>query len=233
MLSFSIDNAKVRNGTAIFDLPAGWSCPFAVKCLSRSNPATGKLADGSSCEFRCYAASAENRFPKVRAKRWKNLTSLKGLSSREMCKLIHDNLPQTLFCRIHSSGDFFSWDYLTAWISVAISNSRITFYAYTKSILWAKEAKRSNIIPPNFHLIASYGGKYDSLIPNSGLPSARVVFSEKEAADLGLEIDHDDSIARAGKKDFALLLHGVQPASSLAAKAYAALKKQGKPGYSY
>jgi len=46
-----------------------------------------------------------------------------------------------------------------------------------------------------------------------------VVFSEEEAAKLGLEIDHDDSHAYKGDKSFALLLHGTQPKGTMAAKA--------------
>ena len=51
------------------------------------------------------------------------------------------------------------------------------------------------------------------------LKYARVVFSEEEAAKLGLEIDHDDSHAYGGDESFALLIHGTQPSGSMAAKA--------------
>lgn len=232
MLNFSLGNAKVGKGTAIFDLPAGWSCPCAKACLSRVNPVNGKIEDGKDCAFRCYAASTESRFSHVRQYRWHNYNKLKSLSGGEMAMLIKHNLPEVLYCRIHSSGDFFSWDYLMAWARVASITPETLFYAYTKTILWAKEAKRRDMIPPNLRLIASYGGKQDILIPNSGLISARVVFSELEASLLGLEIDHDDKLARQSTKDFALLIHGVQPTSSLASKAYEQLKKQGKFGYS-
>ena len=51
------------------------------------------------------------------------------------------------------------------------------------------------------------------------LKYAKVVFSEEEAAELGLEIDHDDSHAYGGDKSFALLIHGTQPSDTMAAKA--------------
>ena len=65
------------------------------------------------------------------------------------------------------------------------------------------------------------------------LRSAKVVFSEAEAEKLGLEIDHDDSHAARPSlrdQDFALLIHGTQPAGSEAAKALKELK--GKGSYS-
>ena len=61
-----------------------------------------------------------------------------------------------------------------------------------------------------------------------GLKEARVVFSESEAAELGLAIDHDDSHAVENNgQSFALLLHGTQPAGSEASKALQALKASG------
>jgi hypothetical protein len=57
---------------------------------------------------------------------------------------------------------------------------------------------------------------------------ARVVYSEQEAADLGLEIDHDDEHAAFGKKDFALLIHGTQPKGSAAGEALKQIKKLAK-----
>ena len=59
------------------------------------------------------------------------------------------------------------------------------------------------------------------------------VFSEKEAADLNLEIDHDDShAADVSKRDesFALLIHGVQPKGSKASAALKTLKGKGSYG---
>ena len=58
------------------------------------------------------------------------------------------------------------------------------------------------------------------------------MFSEQEAIDKGLEIDHDDSHAAFGKESFALLLHGTQPKGSAASQALSLLRKQGKRGYS-
>jgi hypothetical protein len=55
-----------------------------------------------------------------------------------------------------------------------------------------------------------------------------VVYSEQEAIDKGLEIDHDDTHAAFGKDNFALLIHGTQPAGSAASKALQVIKRANK-----
>jgi hypothetical protein len=71
------------------------------------------------------------------------------------------------------------------------------------------------------------------MIDEFNLRSAKVVFSEAEAYQLGLDIDHDDShAAKPTLRDdsFALLIHGTQPAGSQASTALKELK--GKGSYS-
>ena len=71
------------------------------------------------------------------------------------------------------------------------------------------------------------------MIAEQNLRSAKVVFSESEAVELGLDIDHDDSHAARPSmrdQDFALLVHGTQPKGSDAATALKELK--GKGSYS-
>jgi hypothetical protein len=136
-----------------------------------------------------------------------------------MADLIQNSLPVGIqYVRIHVSGDFFSETYFKAWLNVAINNPRIVFYAYTKSLnFWVKHKR---VIPKNFRLTASKGGKLDSLIVKHRLKYAEVVFSTEEARRKGLEIDHDDSHAIKSKKPFALLLHGTQKANTTAAQAW-------------
>ena len=132
--------------------------------------------------------------------------------------------------RIHVSGDFYSQSYFDAWCKVARARPDMTFYAYTKSLrFWVA---RLDEIPPNLILTASAGGRYDALILEHGLRYARVVFSEDEAVKAGLELDHDDSHAQKHGPNFALLLHGTQPAGSEASKALVQLRRKGFTGYS-
>ena len=231
-LSFAKGNAKLKNDTAIFSLPAGWTCPGAAMCLSKSNRITGKITDGKNCSFRCYAASSECLFPNIRKSRWANFEKLKKAKSIEaMEDLINLSLPRKgiKLCRIHASGDFFSQEYFDAWILVAARNPKIIFYTYTKALnFWLA---RKDSIPNNMKLVASRGGIYDNLIKEYGLRSITVVFSEEAAVVLGLPIDHDDKLAWKSNGDFAILLHGTQPAGSFASKASYAMRTKGKNGY--
>ena len=62
--------------------------------------------------------------------------------------------------------------------------------------------------------------------PDVFIRTSQVVYTEQEAADLGLEIDHDDSHC-LGDKPFALLVHGSQRANTEASKALSKRKKEG------
>lgn len=227
-------NAKLKSlGGKVytFSLPSGWACPFAHDCLSKAVEKDGKITiqDGKHTKFRCFSASQEVIYKAVREQRWYNFDTLrKHKSSSGMADLIKKSLPKdATIIRIHVGGDFFSKEYMKAWIEVALDNPNIIFYAYTKSLKYWVELLEKPI--KNFKLNASEGGKNDDLISKHNLKSAKVVFSEEEAAKLNLDIDHDDTHAFMQDKSFALLLHGVQPKGSDAA---AALKKlAGKGSY--
>jgi len=215
-LSFSTSNAKLPKDTATFSIPAGYTCPGAKDCHSWYNREEGKLYDGKHQEFRCFAAQMESYLPARRAVLDRNLRMLKSVGTVEgMATLINASLPDSRFpvIRVHVGGDFYSGDYFLAWMEVARRNPDHTFYAYTKSIpTWVRYRK---LVPSNFALTASLGGKFDKMVEKHGLRTARVVFHPEEAEALGLEIDHDDSHARAlNGKDFALLIHSTGPAGS-------------------
>lgn len=230
-LTFGRGNAKLGKEVATFSLPAGHTCPGAMECLAKVPRNGGKLQDGPSARFRCFAASAESVWPSVRKSRWANLDALREAGTVEgMATLIARSLPKAVFIRIHVSGDFYSDAYFQAWCVVARAHPDVRFYAYTKSlVVWGKHAAE---VPANMTLTASRGGKYDEMIDARGLKSAEVVYSPAEAAEKGLEIDHDDSHAMTGSESFALLIHGTQRAGSSAAKALSANRAEGWTGYS-
>lgn len=231
LLKFQMGNAKLDKGIAHISLPAGHACPFADKCLAKVSRDGGKLQEGANTEFRCYSASMEVAFPSVRRARWYNFDLLKGKTTAEMAELIQESIPEHAYMvRIHVSGDFFSIAYFDAWIKVARQNPRKVFYAYTKSLpFWVK---RAGVIPENFILNASLGGKADNLAQEHNLKTVKVVYSVKEAKQQGLQIDHDDSLAWKQTKSFALLVHGTMKAGSFASKAVSALRKLGIGSYS-
>ena len=237
-LKFGDPNAKLKKmikaklGLRLktFTLPAGHTCPGAKDCLSRADSITGKVTDGEETEFRCFMASAEARSPSLRKLVWHNLELLQdALSHRDgherAADLICQSLPEKFdIMRVHVGGDYFSRNYFLAWCLVAERNPDKVFYSYTKSLAIVAGIPK----PDNLVLTASRGGKWDNLIDEKGWKEARVVYSEEEAADLGLEIDHDDTHAAFGKKSFALLLHGTQPKGSVAGEALKVINKKRK-----
>ena len=229
-LKFNFGNAKLNEAIAILNLPSGWACPMAEKCLSKTSRDSGKVQDGPDIDFRCFGVASE-RFPGPRAQRWHNfdlLNNCEGL--QEMVDLITESLPSTKYIRPHSdAGDFFNETYFLAWLNVAINNPDRIFYTYTKRPDFI--VRYRDKFPSNFRLTASYGGKLDHLIDQHNLKSAVVVNYESEAYALGLEIDHDDSHAiDPNCHRFALLIHSHQPKGTEAAKAVWQHNKDGK-GY--
>ena len=225
LLTFGIGNAKLSKTVGTFSLPAGWACPMAKACMSRTDLLTGKITDGPDTVYRCFSASGECRATNVRYARHRNFDLIKKARTvQRIANLIQRSLPTDVDkFRLHVSGDFFSEAYFKAWINIALNNEKIIFYAYTKCLsVWVKHRP---LIPGNFRLVASLGGKQDNLIYKHKLPYAKVVFSVEQAVRLGLEIDHDDSHAIAADHSFALLLHGTQPANSLAGEAWKHIKK--------
>ena len=252
-LKFSKGNAKLSK-RLIFNLPAGHTCPNAGVCRTMADPDTGKIQDAPRTdnalgnEFRCFAAMAETR-PAVRAARWHNFNAIKDTifeAQHDPVQAVTDTIALAIWgmqsvdnpyklCRIHESGDFFSFTYFLAWLQVAREHREITFYAYTKQLAYWLIAYQSGEIPDNFYLTASMGGDEDYLLdqhPDVFRRVAVVVYTEEEAAQLGFEIDHDDSHC-FGDEPFALLVHNNQRKGSDAAKALAARRRQGSwTGYS-
>lgn len=238
MLTISEPNMKIPHFN--FNLPAGFTCPFAKRCHTKADRETGKITDQPEQDFRCFAASQESTFPSVRKSRWNNFEALKDIGIHDIQGMadaiesaINYQLPrsQKIF-RIHVGGDFFNEDYLKAWIEVAHRMQDILFYTYTTSIPYVV---KNHPLPENLRITVSRGGKFDKLIDDLGLKFSVVVFSKEEADNykwidkdgneqIGLEIDHDDSHAWKDDKPFALLIHGTQPAGSPASKALSKLK---------
>ncbi|MDP6991350.1 MAG: hypothetical protein QGF89_01540 [Candidatus Marinimicrobia bacterium] len=235
LLRFGDPNSKLKKmirklGLTLktFTLPAGHTCPGAKDCLSRADRQTGKIQDGPDTQFRCFAASAEATYPSLRKMVWHNLGLLKDslVDGVDACAdLICESLPKKFdIMRVHVGGDYFNAKYLQAWIEVAKRNPDKVFYSYSKSLHFFKQFA----LPENLVLTASRGGKHDELIDLHGWKEALVVYSEQEAKERDLEIDHDDTHAAFGKENFALLIHGTQPKGSVASVALSAIKKANK-----
>lgn len=250
MLKFSEANAKtkslygikalrkyLRNNRKVYslDMLSGWTCPAARDCFAKVFVENGKrrLQDGPFTQFRCFSASQEVAYPNVFNARQHNFSIIKNLRHpNHIAEVICTCLPKNAgIIRLHVAGDFFKLTYLKGVILAASYRQDVLFYAYTKMLNLLAQVNMDDpsngVLHENFLITASVGGKYDSMIENLGIRTAKVVFSKKEAKLQGLAIDHDDSHAATKGGNFALLLHGIQPKGSEAAVALKELKGQG------
>lgn len=214
MVKFSFHNAKInalakhlglrKNQVVSFDLPAGYSCPKANICKTFCNPVTGKMIRVGA--VMCYAAKVECYAPSCRRMRWMNYTALKDNDKYGMMFELSNALPATTrIVRIHSSGDFFSKDYFTAWLDFTACRPEITFYGYTKILEYAIAEK-----PENFHLVYSYGSLDDGM-HNSNVPTCYIQEYENQypypVVCGSHDASHEDYFAILNKQTFVLNIH--------------------------
>ena len=190
-----VKNTKYYRGIVYeWNLPTGWSCPFAKECLVKVDKDTGKFTNKSKA-YKCYAANAE-RFPAVRKHRWDNYEFVKNGG-----KIVVPKEAQAV--RIHASGDFFNQQYFDMWLEVCRENPAVEFWAYTKSLTYW--INKINDIPNNLVLTASSDGTNDDVIRKYAMKYA-LVFDFPNEVPLGMKIDENDDCARDKSiKRFALL----------------------------
>ncbi len=239
LLRFGRGNAKLAPWVWHFSILAGHTCPGACKCLAKVKEVvvdgvpTRRLVDGPHAlkedGFRCFSATEEVAFASLYKRNKHNLTLLRARKDEHSIRdLLERSLPtHAKHVRIHVSGDFYNQAYFNAWMRMAVARPTTQFYAYTKSIpfwrVWLKEHKK---LPVNMTLTASRGGKFDDLILPS-MKTVMVVDHPDTAKALGLEIDHDDSLAATGDQSFALLKHGMQAKGSASALQLKRMKTEG------
>jgi hypothetical protein len=118
------------------------------------------------CAKACYARKGTFRFSNVLAAHTKNLTMvLDDMDAWEQTmrtELEHKRMDGA-WVRIHDGGDFFSDEYLEAWLRIARATPKSTFYCYTKEVVRFRNIVEPDC-PPNFKYVYSYGGKHDHLI---------------------------------------------------------------------
>lgn len=168
--------------TRCYNLPAKKTCPFAKDCLNF-----------------CYADKGCYKFSNVRAAHERNFLETKEPLAFYFSMSAELGRSRAGAVRIHTSGDFYSSAYLANWLRLAKENPRKQFYAYTKSISWAKAAKAEGLVPANFEFIFSFGGTEDDLIDPETDRHAKVFDSIEELEAAGYEYCDDDTKAWASK----------------------------------
>jgi hypothetical protein len=151
IFSFGIPAYKSRDGML--------TCPAALHCIKG-----------------CYARNGTYNFGTVKNAQEKRLELTKD---RELFTAVIDTElknKKVKILRIHDSGDFYSKAYLDTWLYIIKINPHIRFYAYTKMI----PLFSGLVLPPNFTVIYSEGGKFDSQIDTLKDRHSRVFSSLKE-----------------------------------------------------
>lgn len=192
---FSIANSKLKkDNIGSFDITQGSTCPYAGSCL----------------KF-CYAAKTKRLYKNARLKYESNFELSKTSDFVQVACDSLKALPGVNIFRIHSSGDFYSKEYLNKWIEIANLNPEKIFYCYTKSIVFFSGLD----LPSNFLMIQSEGTINDSKFLNYTKPFARIfdnIQDLQQAVDGGNFIDSSHSDLNTIKailsgKNVALLKH--------------------------
>jgi len=130
MKLLSRGNKKLPSSTAIFNLPAGRTCPNST----------------AQCRKFCYARKAERIYPAVLPFRMRNWDLTKQETFVALVSSELSRARKITTVRVHESGDFYSKDYFDKWVLIAKANPDLIFYAYTKVVTLGTIARPANLI---------------------------------------------------------------------------------------
>lgn len=163
----------------------------------------GRLADGRTyntcpsagvCAKACYARNGTYRFRNVLARHEANLAyvldDLPGWTAQMLEETGHKRHVGG-WVRIHDAGDFFSDEYLQAWLTIARARPQVTFYAYTKEVERLRRLVEPDP-PANFRWVYSFGGRQDASLDPTRDRVADVFPDDEQLAAAGYA-DQSDS----------------------------------------
>jgi hypothetical protein len=142
------------------------------------------------CAALCYARVGSYTWRPVKATHTRNLQmvvdDLEGWTAAMVEELGLPRYRNDKWVRIHDAGDFFSDEYLAAWLEIARAVPDVRFYCYTREVArFRRVVEQPGAKPDNFLYVYSLGGKEDRLLDLSVDRHADVFPSEEAAADAG------------------------------------------------
>lgn len=164
-------------------------------------PAINTCPGAGSCKQFCYAALEQIRYPSANGYRNRMFELSKSADfistiNGELIRLRKKAKGNKVAIRIHSSGDFYSTEYALKWSTIAEQNPDIILYAYTKSVAIFKHLQKKTVLPQNFIVIFSLGGRQDKLIDVNSDRHSRIFGSVEQAIDAGYDLaNEDDTVA--------------------------------------
>ena len=169
-----------------------WSLPAWVTTLSNGKK-FNVCPSAMKCARLCYARKGTYRFSNVKAAHVRNLEMVLddvGMWAMAMKDEVSHRKFDGAHVRIHDGGDFFSEEYLLAWLGIARSAPLTTFYCYTKEVEMFRRLVEPDA-PDNFRWVYSWGGRWDHLIRDEDRQAD--VFPSREALEAAGFYDQEDS----------------------------------------
>ena len=142
-----------------------WTLPALAARLPDGR--TVRTCEGAgACARLCFARVGSYQFPAVKARHIRNLQyivdDLDGWELAMSRELSHQRF-RGAAVRVHDSGDFFSDEYLCAWLRVMAATPGTRFYAYTKELPRFRRLVEPKA-PSNFAWVYSLGGIHDAAL---------------------------------------------------------------------
>ncbi len=186
----------------------GWTLPAHWQTLTNGEKFNTCPSAGICAAF-CYAKNGTYNFSNVRKAHIEKLELVlnepikwKSLMNEELKKKKYIDK----YIRIHDAGDFYNIEYALQWIDIANDNQQCIFYAYTKEVDMFKN-KLNTIIPKNFIVIYSFGGKQDYLIDKNKDRHSDVFYNYNEMIETGYNDIKDDDKQAAINVNFKVGLY--------------------------
>ena len=164
--------------------------------------------NASACAVGCYARQGAYVFSNVAKKHHANFAAtLSPTFINDMLQEINKLKPDLI--RIHDSGDFYNESYLQSWLTIIKITPKVKFYAYTKMISLFKKYQANNLLPINFTIIYSLGGKEDHLIDQNIDRHSKVFNNLTDLENQGyIDTSKDDTKALGINNKIGLVYHG-------------------------
>ena len=191
---------------------------WTVPALTASVVKNGKLVTMKTCPMAeacaeaCYACQGGYLFKSSMVSHTRKLQAYIDDPTNLAFDIVNDlqRIRKIKALRIHDSGDFFNRTYAMWWINIMKALPNIKFYAYTKQVAMFKKLTEKGLIPDNFTIIYSFGGKQDHMI-NEKVDRHSKVFSSHaamKAAGYSDTTEKDDNAANPKIKNVGLVYHG-------------------------
>jgi len=198
---------RVGKKVATFDLLAGHTCPMASDCNVRVIISKGHRRLKKLGKWACYAAKAELVYTATyRLHKINKTRTLRDTFVKRAIREIEKNRVEIM--RIHSSGDFYSWEYFQKWYAIAQALPHVSFFGYTKQATFVKWLLAHPL--PNLKIVYSHGGLLDNFAAAHNLPTCYVKTQEGQYPEIPVAcgaVHSDDYEHVLAQHDFVIEFH--------------------------